>query len=87
MDSTITAKQRDKTIKNFEERQSQILLAKKRSKKSIRKVVAAISSTNSSDAIDELKEELTTQYKETYPEDSAMDLFQDSDSGEDSDSS
>ena len=87
MDSTITAKQRDKTIKNFEERQSQILLAKKRSKKSIRKVVAAISNTNSSDAIDELKEELTTQYKETYPEDSAMDLFQDSDSGEDSDSS
>ena len=70
MDSTITTKQRDKTIKNFEERQTQILLAKKRSKKSIRKVVAVISDTNFSDAINELKDKLTTQYKETYPEDS-----------------
>ena len=83
MDSTITAKQRDKTIKNFEERQTQIILAKKRSKKSIRKIVAAISDTNFSDAINELKDELTTQYKETYPEDSAMDLSQDSNSGDD----
>ena len=83
MDSTITAKQRDKTIKNFEERQTQILLAKNRSKKSIRKIVAAISDTNFFDAINELKDELTTQYKETYPEDSAMDLSQDSNSGDD----
>ena len=56
MDSKITAKQRDKTIKNFEERQFQIILAKKRSKKSIRKLMSAISDQNPSEVIDELKD-------------------------------
>ena len=55
MDSKINAKQRDKTIKNFEERQSQILLAKRKSKKSIRKLMSAMFDPNPSEVVDELK--------------------------------
>ena len=87
MDSQITAKQRDKTIKNFEERKSQILLAKKRSNKSIRKLMSAMSDQNPSEVIDELKEELGVQFNETYPNDTTEDIFQDSDSDQDSASS
>ena len=64
MDCKITAKQRDKTIKNFEERQSQIILAKKRSKKSIRKLMSAMSDQNPSEVVDELKGELGVQFNE-----------------------
>ena len=84
MNSKITATQRDKTMKNFEERQSQILLAKKRSKKSIRKIMSAMSDQNPSEVIDELKEELGIQFNETYPDDTTEDIFQDSDSDQDS---
>ena len=87
MDSQITAKQRDKTIKNFEERKSQILLAKKRSKKSIRKLMSAMSDQNPSEVIDELKEALGVQFNETYANDTTEDIFQDSDSDQDSVSS
>ena len=87
MDSQITAKQRDKTIKNFEERKSQILLAKKRSNKSIRKLMSAMSDQNPSEVIGELKEELGVQFNETYPNDTTEDIFQDSDSDQDSASS
>ena len=87
MDSKITAKQREKTIKNFEERQSQILLAKKRSKKSIRKLISAMSDQNPSEVIDELKEELGVQFNETYPDDTTEDIFQESDSDQESESS
>ena len=87
MDSKITAKQREKTIKNFEERQSQILLAKKRSKKSIRKLISAMSDQNPSEVIDELKEELGVQFNETYPDDTTEDIFQESDSDQESASS
>ena len=52
---TITAKQHDKTIKNFKERKSQILLAKKRDKNSIRKCMAVMSDQNSSDIINDRK--------------------------------
>ena len=87
MDSKITAKQREKTIKNFEERQSQILLAKKRSKKSIRKLMSAMSDQNPSEVIYELKEELGVQFNETYPDDTTNDIFQESDSDQESASS
>ena len=87
MDSKITDKQRNKTLKNFEERQSQILLAKKRSKKNIRKLMSAMSDQNPSEVIDELKEALGVQFNETYPNDTTEDIFQDSDSDQDSASS
>ena len=87
MDSKITDKQRAKTLKNFEERQDQLLLAKKRSKKSIRKLITTISDQNPSDVVDELKEELTEQFKDTYPDETTTNLFCDSDSNDESDSS
>ena len=87
MESKITDKQRAKTLKNFEERQDQLLLAKKRSKKSIRKLISTISDQNPSDVVDELKEELTEQFKDTYPDETTTNLFCDSDSNDESESS
>ena len=87
MESKITDKQRAKTLKNFEERQDQLLLAKKRSKKSIRKLITTISDQNPSDVVDELKEELTEQFKDTYPDETTTNLFCDSDSNDESESS
>ena len=87
MESKITDKQRAKTLKNFEERQAQLILAKKRSKKSIRKLISTISDQNPSDVVDELKEELTEQFKDTYPDETTTNLFCDSDSNDESDSS
>ena len=87
MESKITDKQRTKTLKNFEERQAQLILAKKRSKKSIRKLISTISDQNPSDVVDKLKEELSVQFKDIYPDETTTNLFYDSDSNGESDSS
>ena len=73
--STTTANQHDKTIKNFKERKFQILLAKKRDKNSISKCMTVMSDQNSSDIINDLKEKLSAQYKEKYLDDTRKDLF------------
>ena len=87
MESKITDKQRAKILKNFEERQAQLLLAKKRSKKIIRKLISTISNQNPSDVVDELKEELSEQFKDIHPDETTTNLFYDSDPNDESDSS
>ena len=87
MDSQITDKQREKTMQNFEERQNVILSAKKRSRHSIRKLIAATSDDTSSELINEFKEELVDQYREKYPDDTTDDIFQQSDSDNESETS
>ena len=84
MDSQITDKQREKTMQNFEERQKAILSTKKHSQHSIRKLIAAISDDTSSELINEFKEELVDQYREKYPDDETDDIFQQSDSDNES---
>ena len=49
--------------------------------------MAVMSDQNSSDIINDLKEKLSAQYKEKYLDDTRKDLFQDSKSDDDSDSS
>ena len=87
MDATITDKQREKTLKNFEDRQKEILSAKKRSRHSIRKLISSISNQTSPDLIQELQDELVEQYHEKYPEDTTESILQDSASEDESDSS
>ena len=87
MDATITDKQREKTLKNFEDRQKEILSAKKRSRHSIRKLISSISNQTSPDLIQELQDELVEQYHEQYPEDTTESILQDSASEDESESS
>ena len=46
-----------------------------------------MSDQNPSEVIDELKEELGVQFNETYPDDTTEDIFQESDSDQESESS
>ena len=87
MDATITDKQREKTLKNFEDRQQQIISTKKRSRHSIRKLIASISDQTSPDLMQELQDELVEQYNEQYPEDTTESILQNSASDDESDSS
>ena len=87
MDTTITDKRREKTLKNFEDRQKQILSTKKRSRHSIRKLIASITDQTSLDLMQELQDESVEQYNEQYPEDTTENILQDSSSDDESTSS
>ena len=87
MDATIIDKQREETLKNFDDRQQQILSAKKRSRHSIRTSIASISNQTSPDLMQELQDELVEQYNEQYPEDTTENILQNSASDDELDSS